>query len=106
MLQLDPDYSLAWAGLADGRSTAGYYGMAAPHETLPPAKTAATRAIQERDPFLNDVDGDVPSHGVAASGAPRGGPARRRSAPNRHAVERLNEAVPIESQSGSAILAP
>ena len=34
-VELDPHYALAWAGLADGRSTLGYFGMAAPHETMP-----------------------------------------------------------------------
>ena len=46
---LDPNYGLAWAGLADGRSTLGYFGMAAPHETMPQAKEAATRAVQLDD---------------------------------------------------------
>ena len=46
---LDPDYALAWAGLADGRSTLGYTGMVAPHETMPQAKAAATRAAQIDD---------------------------------------------------------
>ena len=37
---------VAWAGLADGHSTAGYFGMAPPHETMPQAKEAALRAVQ------------------------------------------------------------
>jgi len=45
----DPDYALAWAGLADGRTTLGYFGMVAPHETMPQAKEAATRAVQLDD---------------------------------------------------------
>ena len=48
-VELDSDYALAWAGLADGRTTVGYYGMAAPHETMPQAKEAATRAVQLDD---------------------------------------------------------
>ena len=48
-VELDPDYALAWAGLADGRSTLGYFGIAAPHETMPQAKEAATRAVQLDD---------------------------------------------------------
>ncbi|MDP6581071.1 MAG: protein kinase [Vicinamibacterales bacterium] len=48
-VQLDPDYALAWAGLADGRSTLGYYGLAAPHETMPQAKDAAMRAVELDD---------------------------------------------------------
>ncbi len=46
---LDPNYALAWAGLADGRSTLGYYGLGAPHETIPQAKDAATRAVELDD---------------------------------------------------------
>ena len=46
---LDPDYALAWAGLADGRSVLGYYGMVAPHEAMPQAKEAAARAVQLDD---------------------------------------------------------
>ena len=46
---LDPDYALAWAGLADGRSTLGYFGLVAPHETMPQAKEAAMRAVQLDD---------------------------------------------------------
>ena len=46
---LDPDYALAWAGLADCRSTLGFYGLVAPPETVPQAKDAATRAVQLDD---------------------------------------------------------
>ena len=48
-VELDPDYALAWAGLADGPSTLGSFGMAAPHETMPQAKAAASRAVQLDD---------------------------------------------------------
>ena len=48
-MELDSDYALAWAGLADGRTTLGYFGMAAPHETMPQAKEAATRAVELDD---------------------------------------------------------
>ena len=48
-MELDPDYGLAWAGLADGRSILGLYGLLAPHETMPQAKAAATRAVQLDD---------------------------------------------------------
>ena len=48
-VELDPDYALAWAGLADGRTTLGYFGMAEPHETMPQAKEAATRAVELDD---------------------------------------------------------
>ena len=48
-VELDPSYALAWAGLADGRSTLGYFSMAAPSQTMPQAKEAATRAVQLDD---------------------------------------------------------
>ena len=48
-VELDPDYALAWAGLADGRSTLGFYGMAPPHQTMPQAMAAARRAVQLDD---------------------------------------------------------
>ena len=34
---IDPDYALAWAGLADGHGTLGYFGMVAPQKTFPKA---------------------------------------------------------------------
>ena len=48
-VELDPDYGLAWAGLADGRTTLGFYGMVAPEKTMPQAKEAAARAVQLDD---------------------------------------------------------
>ena len=48
-VQLDPNYALAWAGLADGRSTLGLFGMVAPDKTMPQAMEAATRAVQMDD---------------------------------------------------------
>ena len=48
-VELDPDYALAWAGLADGRSTLGFYGMAPPDQTMPQAMAAARRAVQLDD---------------------------------------------------------
>ena len=48
-VELDPHYALAWAGLADGRSTRGYFGLVEPHETMPQAKEAARRAVQLDD---------------------------------------------------------
>ena len=48
-VERDADYALAWAGLADGRSTLGMYGLVAPHETMPQAKEAATRAVELDD---------------------------------------------------------
>ena len=48
-VELDPDYGLAWAGLADGRTTLGFFGMVAPEKTMPQAKAAASRAVQLDD---------------------------------------------------------
>ena len=48
-VELDPDYGLAWAGLADGHTTLGFYGMVAPEKTMPQAKAAAIRAVELDD---------------------------------------------------------
>lgn len=42
---LDPDYALAWAGLADSYTVQGYYGLARPASNMPKAVEAAQRAI-------------------------------------------------------------
>ena len=42
---LDPDYALAWAGLADAHTTLGYYGLAPPEACMPRAMEAAQRAV-------------------------------------------------------------
>ena len=51
---LDPEYALAWAGLADGRSMLGLFGFVRPEETMPQAKEAATRAVA-LDPSLAEA---------------------------------------------------
>jgi serine/threonine-protein kinase len=51
---LDPEYALAWAGLADARTVLGLYGLARPEETMPRAKEAATRAVA-LDPSLAEA---------------------------------------------------
>lgn len=43
---LDPHYGLAWAGLADGRTTQGYYGLVPHGKAMPAARAAASRAVQ------------------------------------------------------------
>jgi serine/threonine-protein kinase len=48
-VELDPGYSLAWAGIADGFTVLSYAGAAAASETKAPAMTAALRSI-ELDP--------------------------------------------------------
>ncbi|HEY3934376.1 MAG TPA: protein kinase [Gemmatimonadales bacterium] len=45
-LALDPAYALAWAGLADGYSLLGYYGMLSPEAASGPAREAAAKALQ------------------------------------------------------------
>jgi TolB-like protein/Flp pilus assembly protein TadD len=42
---LDPDYALAWAGLADSQTVLGYYGFARPEANTPKALEAAYRAV-------------------------------------------------------------
>jgi TolB-like protein/Tfp pilus assembly protein PilF len=42
---LDPDYALAWAGLADSHTVLGYYGFARPEANTPKALEAAERAV-------------------------------------------------------------
>jgi adenylate cyclase len=51
---LDPNYGLAWSGLADSYNSLGFYGLAKPEETLPHAKEAAQRAIA-LDPLLGEA---------------------------------------------------
>ena len=41
----DSGYALAWAGLAESYALLASYGAAAPHEVMPKAKAAATRAL-------------------------------------------------------------
>lgn len=43
---LDPDYALAWAGLADSQTVLGYYGFARPESNTPKALEAAQRAVR------------------------------------------------------------
>lgn len=45
-VDLDPGYSLAWAGIADVWIFRGWYSRLAPEETFPRAKTAARRALR------------------------------------------------------------
>ena len=45
-VDLDPSYSLAWAGIADAWIFRGWYSRLAPRETFPKAKSAAMRALE------------------------------------------------------------
>src|SRR5215469_1422472 len=42
---VDPDYAMAWAGLADSYTVLGYYGLARPETNMPKALEAAQRAV-------------------------------------------------------------
>ncbi len=44
-VKLDPDYALAWAGLADSYTTLGYYGLVPPKTCMPKGMEAARRAV-------------------------------------------------------------
>src|SRR5215813_5057028 len=51
---LDPEYALAWAGLADSYTTLGYNGFAHPAATMPKGIEAARRAV-DLDPSLAEA---------------------------------------------------
>lgn len=51
---IDPDYALAYAGLADCMIVPGYYGISRPDDVMPQAKVAALRALQ-LDPQLSEA---------------------------------------------------
>ena len=51
---LDPQYALAWSGLADANNILGMYGFEPPENLMMPAKEAATRAVA-LDPSLAEA---------------------------------------------------
>jgi TolB-like protein/Tfp pilus assembly protein PilF len=51
---LDPEYALAWAGLADAYTASGYYGLARAQESMPKGMEAARRAVAI-DPSLAEA---------------------------------------------------
>jgi TolB-like protein/Tfp pilus assembly protein PilF len=53
-VERDPDYAVAWAGLADTHHMMGFYGLAAPEVCLPQSKAAAERAVA-LDPSLAEA---------------------------------------------------
>ena len=53
-VKLDPDYALAWAGVADAYTTIGYYGFARPEAAMPKGMEAARRAVA-LDPSLAEA---------------------------------------------------
>jgi len=53
-VSLDPDYALAWAGVADVYTTISFYGLARPEAGMPKALEAARRAVT-LNPALADA---------------------------------------------------
>jgi adenylate cyclase len=53
-VDLDPDYALAWATLANCYTTLGWYGLAAPQDSMPKGAAAARRALA-LDPSLSEA---------------------------------------------------
>jgi TolB-like protein len=53
-VDLDPDYALAWAALADCYTFLSYYGLAVPRDVMPKAVEAARRAVA-LDPSLAEA---------------------------------------------------
>lgn len=70
----DPNYAMAWAGLADSYNSIGFYGLVKPVDCLPSAKEAALRAIA-LDPSLSEAHSPLAvsllQHGWDRSGAER-----------------------------------
>jgi serine/threonine-protein kinase len=48
-LKLDPNYALAYAGIADAYSMLSAYRFLSPHEAIPKAKAAALRALKKEE---------------------------------------------------------
>ncbi|MEP6708118.1 MAG: tetratricopeptide repeat protein [Pyrinomonadaceae bacterium] len=48
-IEVDPDYALAYGGLADSYILLGFYGASAPHDVMPKAKAAAVKALELDD---------------------------------------------------------
>src|SRR6516164_1660744 len=53
-VSIDPNYALAWSGLADTFNMMAFYGVAEPGDSLPRAREAAQKAI-ELDPSLAEA---------------------------------------------------
>lgn len=53
-VKVDPDYALAWAGVADAYTTIGYYGFVRPEAAMPKGMEAARRAVA-LDPSLAET---------------------------------------------------
>ena len=53
-IRLDPNYALAYAGIADSYNMMGYWGSVPPREAFPKAKAAASKSL-EIDPTLAEA---------------------------------------------------
>ncbi|HEX4439415.1 MAG TPA: protein kinase [Thermoanaerobaculia bacterium] len=53
-IEIDPEYALAYVGIADGYGVLGFHSIAAPGEAFPRAKAAARKAL-ELDPSLAEA---------------------------------------------------
>jgi adenylate cyclase len=53
-VELDPNYAIAWAGLADSYTVLGYYGLTPPGASMPRGTEAARRAVA-LDPSLAEA---------------------------------------------------
>jgi len=53
-VDLDPNYAMAWAALANCYTTLGWYGLAAPQDSMPKGTAAARRALA-LDPSLSEA---------------------------------------------------
>ena len=53
-IRLDPNYALAYAGIADSYNMMGYWGVVPPREAFPKAKEAAKKSLQI-DPNLAEA---------------------------------------------------
>lgn len=53
-VEIDPNWSVAYAGLADSYISAGFLGALAPDDVMPKAKSAAQKALQ-LDPDLSEA---------------------------------------------------
>ncbi|WP_324721037.1 tetratricopeptide repeat protein [Salinimicrobium sp. HB62] len=71
-IELDPDYALAWSGLADAHSLLKYYGLPLPPNSLSPI-FVASKAV-ELNPNLGEAHCSL---GIAYSGEQNGPAAKR-----------------------------
>ena len=106
-LECDPTYALAYAGLAEGSITQGYYCHLAPTEAFPRARAAAERAL-EIDPQLSDARSVLAmikgSYDWNLAGAEREARAAIAHSPNYpRARQTLTEILSVQGRSEEAV---